>query len=58
MDEYTDFDAADDGRAYLKFIVDHEKFNFYGKSLIVRDMNNIEIIGNIHDNPELLGERK
>ena len=58
VSEYVDFDGAEDGRKYLKFVVDHEKFNYYGKSLIVRDMNNVEVIGNIHDIPELIGGSK
>ena len=62
--EYIDFDYSEDGTCYIKTVVEYEtermRFNFsnYGKSVINTYKSCLEVIGNIHDNPELLGERK
>ena len=62
--EYIDFDYSEDGTCYIKTVVEYEtermRFNFsnYGKSVINTYKSCLEVIGNIHDNPELLGGSK
>lgn len=56
-----DFIRSNSGRGYIEYYPNDCAFDVvddHGFLWLISEMSNIEVIGNIHDNPELLEERE